>query len=694
MKRNARQPDKLSHRYVDFDKGWRPFLIALLVAAVLGIGFRLYFSPERLKAWVSNAIAEQKKKTNSRFALAFESAELRLSRGWQPQFAVLVKGLKVAPAPECRPEPSLQIAELNLPLRLMPLLTKGKFSVGTVSAEGMTVDLDGLKDRCVAATEVAHAPVAQTGEVSTADMEQVLNPEPASEPRWWDEKRLADLRSAVEGIDFSNVELVFEKKTKHLFLDSLNAELTANSAIDFATEVRIPPETSFGEKMPALLLKGTATAKRAEVSITARVDEGELEASATLQPQANRALSIDAVLGIGDLPLSTVVPLMRKIGLASERFQPRFLWLNCSAKIKGTFQKVFDRNPLYLDNCSLEGDGTKLTLAQATRRPNGAWDPFTIKVEALDLGKFLKTVGGQGPDGISSQFGRVRGAIDITTAREAKFRGSLQSAELSFSSGRVRAQQGVDTADLAVDFDGETYRGSIRNVVLRDGEARGKVDLEFGRGLRNGTVRASIETIKFSQEVQNLLLHGKLGALSGEVLTRIEDGRVSSLTSKLKFAASEGRDIKFEKLELDLERRPSKTSQLVWKANGFALQQQSRYFQSLKPVFLTHEFDGDWVELENLSVLSEITPSGVVTWKQARATLERDQISLQSSGTMARDRQLSGSIEVDFPKARNLKWNLSGSTALPLLTEASPSLKALKERVELDDQALGLVKRR
>lgn len=719
MKPTPRQPDKLSRRYVDFDKGWRPFFLGLLIAAVLGLGFRLYFSPARLKSWVAAAVQDQKKKTNSHFAFAFDSAELRLSRGWQPQFAVVLKGVKVAPAPDCRPEPSLQISELSLPLRVLPLVTKRKFSVGIVSAEGMTVDLDGLKDRCVAKAGSAGNSSESMGGASESATVKSSDKSSDEVPPWWDDARVAQIETVVEGIDFSNVDIVFEKKSKHLFLDSLRAEVTSSTAarasvgesaraatIDIATEVRIPPETSFGEKMPPLLIEGTVTSRRADVKISARVDEGEIEASAILTPQADKSLAIDAALGIGDLPLSTIVPLMRKVGLAGDRFQPKFLWMNCSAKIKGTFQRVFDHSPLYLDGCSLEGDGTKLTLAQATRLPNGTWEPFTIRVEALDLGKFLKTVSAQGPDGISNQFGRVRGEIAITSAKEASFKGKLQSAELSFSSGRVRAHQGLDTADLSVTFDGDRFRGAIENVALRDGEAKGRVDLEFERGLRKGTIRASLDRILFSPEVQSLLVHGKLGAMSGAVETKIEGGLVESLTSKIKFASTSGRDLRFDSVALEIELRgltaddkasghaSDKSAALTWFANGFELHAKSRYFEALKPVFLTHEFDSDWVPLENLKLESQIARSGLLTWKDIRATVERDQISIRSEGSMTRERQLAGEIEVDFPKVKNLKWTLSGSTALPILSESSKSLKDLKERVELDDQTLGLVKRR
>ncbi|RYZ70239.1 MAG: hypothetical protein EOP05_13575, partial [Proteobacteria bacterium] len=203
---NPRNPkDSVSHsrRYVDFEAGFRPFLICLLIAAVLGLGFRLALSPKRLKTWVTQAVNEQRSRTGSHFAYSFDSAEIRLSDGWVPQFAVVLKGVKVAPAPECQPEPSLQIAELSLPLRVSRLVFQRKFAVGVVSAADLVVDLDGLKKRCVAGETLT----SQTQPPPSGTSPQVALTETSSEEvrPWWNEKQLTDLESVIEGVDFRQV---------------------------------------------------------------------------------------------------------------------------------------------------------------------------------------------------------------------------------------------------------------------------------------------------------------------------------------------------------------------------------------------------------------------------------------------------------------------------------------------------------
>lgn len=669
-------------------------MICLLIAAVLGLGFRLTFAPARLKTWVSTSIAkfnaEQQKRTGTHTALAFDTAEIRLSQGWTPQFAVVLKGVKVAPSPDCRPEPSLQIAELSLPLRVSRLLFRGQIAVGIVSAADVIVDLDGLKVRCAGA-QVVTAPTPLPLSPSQIAATPAHSETTQSKP-WWSEKQFRDIEAVVEGVDLAQVEVQFENKSKHLFLDSFSAEIRSGGSIDLATELRIPPEVSYGETVPSLVIEGSATATRADVKVSARVDEGELEANAILTSGADGKLFIDAALGVGELPLSTVVPFIRKVNLASERFHPKFLWVSCSAKIKGPFQKLFSESPLLLEACSVEGDGSKIALSQAARAPNGQWEPFTLNVESLELGKFLKTIGAAGPEGISNQFGKVKGKIRVSSATDAEFKGVLQGAQLSFSSQRVRAQQGVDSADLNVKFDGEKYVGEISNVKLEDGEAEGSVKLQFEHGLKNGRIDVEIGSVAFAPQVQNLLVKGKLGVLTGKGTALINSGRVVDLTSDLEFAATAGRDIRFEKAKLHIERIPERTAALHFSFRGFELSRSSSYFSALTPIFLSHEFEDEWIPFADLRFESLISQEGGFRWKEAQATLLKDQVGVKSSGVMSREHALSGSVEVDYPKVKNLKWVLSGTSALPALTESSSELKKLRERVEITDASLGLVK--
>ena len=112
--------------YVETHAGWRAFFLCLLIAAIMGSSFRLYFSSVRLKAWVTQALDRQKATMAHPFAASIGDVALRLadSSGYWPQLAVVVSDVRVAPNPECHPEASVFIGELRLPFRVMALLSQ------------------------------------------------------------------------------------------------------------------------------------------------------------------------------------------------------------------------------------------------------------------------------------------------------------------------------------------------------------------------------------------------------------------------------------------------------------------------------------------------------------------------------------------------------------------------------------------
>ncbi|MEK7355516.1 MAG: hypothetical protein AAB250_03660, partial [Bdellovibrionota bacterium] len=399
MAKAQRRPQTLQSRYVDSERGWRYLFFSIALAGIAGLAFRLYFSPERLKGWVDEALKQQKGPA----AYAFDGAKIRLARGSIPEFSVVLTGVRVAPAPKCNPEPSLSIAELTLPFRMMSLLS-GRFAVGTITAEDMVVDLDGFKKRC---DETPAAPLMPVKPVTNVAKPAPSAPAVTSETPvpWWTDEQLNAARSFVEGVDFKRVEVQFEEKSKRIFLDSFAADVDSAGLLNVSTELRVPPEIVYDEKIPPLILELKATSMRADAKLLAGLDEGRLATTAVFTPGPDRTLDIDMQMSVDDVPLSTVIPLMKKAGITDQAFEPRFLWLDCNAKIKGPFQGLFTKAPFEIETCSIAGDGTRIDIAKATRRPDGTWEPFAMVLKAVDLNKLSRTLGVSGPDGIASDFG-------------------------------------------------------------------------------------------------------------------------------------------------------------------------------------------------------------------------------------------------------------------------------------------------
>ncbi len=671
--------------YVETHAGWRAFFLCVLVAACLGAGFRLYFSPARLSAWVSSALERQKAGMKRPFAMSFGEASLRLrdSSGYWPQLAVVVTHVRLAPNPQCRPEASVFIGELRLPFRLRSLLA-GRAAVGLIEARDLIVDLDGLRAHCLPSTESA------TANASIAETAQALStPRDETEARtdWWTPQQFETVRGFIEGFQFSRATLQFENKTKEIYLDSFRAQLKSNQRVELATELRVPPPTSFQEQLPPLRIEGQATSAHAQLAITARVSEGSLRTEAILTPENNQHIHIAARAVVKSLPLSMLSPLMRKSGLANEKFQPKNLWLDCQASIEGRFQGLFQSSPLEITACRIEGDQTDLWLERATRLPNATWKPFDVKVRSLRLAKLFETVGVRGPEGVANEFGVLSGDIQVKSDHVARFEGRLRRAQIQFSNRKTRAAQLVESAELSIEIDPKAVTARVPNAILKNGTFVGRLHVDLDKTLKRGTAKMEIERLKLDPDVQRVLVGGSLGEIEGNVSARIDEGRVKDFSSSLSLGATEADQFDFQTLNVRAQRKEEEPPLISMDAGEIELKDGLK--RGLENALFARDANSPLL-LEQLRFEFRVLGDGDLEWSKASAKFDGRRAEMRSSGVMNRDREISATLTIDYPRVKNLKFRMHGKPEALNLEDDSEELRALRSRAEINRSDLGL----
>lgn len=692
MRPQIAQRSRLPRRppYLDSQAGWRALFIIILVAAIFGLSFRLYFSPARLKAWVTTAINEQKHKSAHPFAVSFDRAEVSLARGWWPEFAVVLSQLKIAPSSDCRPEASIFIGRLRLPIRLRSLAL-GRAAIGVIRAEDLKVDLDELRAKCDVKAAAPAASSASVEEPPQLKRPDAFPGEPAHP--WWTDDQFEKARANVEGIEFSRATLQFEGRQKEIYLDSFEALFKSDGHVRLETDVRIPPAAAYNEAVPPLRIEGDATSEIANLLISVHVSEGSLVSKAKLTPAKNQTLKIETDLTVENLPLSMMTPLMRKSGLADQNFNPKFLWLNCIAKISGEFQGLFQKSPLHLSNCRIEGDGTNILLNEATRTPDGLWSPFVVDIGSLDVAKLLSTIGVRGPDGIVAQFGRLQGQVKYQKTNMADFNGTLRDVALSFSSESVRSLQKIQSVSVALSMASERVSAVLDQARLENGEMAGSLTANLDRHLTEGKIELDLQRLVFDPAIQSLLVRGQLGPMSGSAKAKLMQSRITDFVSNLKLSTGSGDVVRFEGLDVSAKRQGDDPPKINFEAREFAMNQASKFFRSFQPAFFGHRFQSAWVTLKKFraetTLLGASEPT-VFEWSPMTASLEDGQIQVISRGSFNPKHELSGSLQIDFPAVKKLIWKLSGTTAAPLLSDQTESLSKFKSRVEFDDAALGM----
>jgi hypothetical protein len=680
------------------------FFFAFAISCLAGLSLRLYFNPARIKEWVNSSLRKQ---SSLSVALDFDEAHLRLSRGALPQFAIELRGLRVAPAPECRQQPSVEIAELRLPLSLLALI-EGRFAIGVVSAENVRLDIDGWKTRCSPQQNASSppAPAARAPAAASPLPPTPVSPATAEKAApWWTQAQLDGVKRTIEGFEFAKVELQFENKTKKVYLESLNVGSGDNPAsIRLEGDLRIPPELTYGEKLPPLEINAIARPTQAEVDITAALSEGNLRLKGLFAPRADGALEFAGHATASDVPLSTLVPLFTKAGVVQGEFHPRFLWLDCEALIQGRFQGLLTDNPLELRNCEINGQSGRLSLEQAKRHPSGKWDPFAIKIARVNLEKLMETFAWQGPSGVMSRFGELTGRLSVENADVAEFDGVIENAQLFFINHNMQALQNLPKIKTKLSLENGRLRGALNEIEVEDGEFKGKLEIAMERHASHGTVKAIIDSLRLNSEVQRVMVGGNWAAINGRADGQLEKGRLLSMNGQLSVTGLQGSEYRFEKAQIQTELADSRF-QLKIRSDRVDLRRDSPLFQALSPVFFGHEFVGadserDWIRVGQPQILAHFPQEGGFSWDHATGVLEDGRIHITSEGNFSRAREIVGWVGVDYPAIKKLKWLIGGTLDEPVLKDQSKALVELRKSLELgkiekiDASVLGLQERK
>jgi hypothetical protein len=699
--------------YVENQSGWTLLVFSLCCAAIVGISFRIFFSSQEITSRVRQALDRQ----SGTYQIQFKAAHLQLARGAFPQLAVLIEETAFTSLRQCEKKPSVTIGQITVPLEFWTFVLSGfqKVRIGEVHGENVTIDLDRLRSSgatCQSSAErviekktspvVATLPSADRAQPAVSSDTAAAAPHisAAAQP-WWDEHQIHALRELMTRLEFKNVELTFETRrrasetiAKHIQLEEFSLDLgAADEDVRLQTFVQLPPEMTFGEKLPRFGLQASAKANSALVKVKADLSEGNLEGTASLRPAIDAGLEIDARAVVAELPLSMTVPLLEKAGLIRPGLTPRFLWLGCSAHLSGRFQGIFQHEPLHLENCVIQGSGGEIKLAAAERRPSGIWSPFEVQINNLDLRSVAQMFHLRGPDGIASDFGQLTGTLDVKSANEARFSGLLLGSQMHFSSRNLRAVQTVSKMALKLTVNGARMSGLIDTIDLKDGSFNGSLEFISDREFREGRVKIHLTDLTFAPVVQNVLFDGALSPLRGDGQAVISEGRLASVGGDWFIDQLNARDVQMKNAHIRTAYDGSDV-ELTLKAPVVALNQNSKTFSLWRPLFFAHQFSEPWVPMADVQCRAVISEKQGLKWQKIEGSFENNRISIQSAGSMSRDHELSGFILMDFPKLKHLRWHLSGVDTQPHLQLTPASLAELSSMnataENADDQVLGL----
>ncbi len=659
----------------------RTFLSFFLISCVLGLGVRLYFAPERLTPFLQKKINE----SFPQFKIGFKSVQIILADGLLPALSLEIKDIEIANMKSCQAIlPPIRIQRALLPISFFKLLT-GKLALSQISIQKIEVDIEHFQNTC---PESSGASVA--ADLVSPPQTMVTSLPIKHESVFWDDQALSKIDEIISGAEFDEIKFYFDHRQKFLLFKNFNLrqnkkQESLKTSYRLKSEFVLPPEYSQGEVLPTAVILADLTSEKISVDISTQVSEGHIQVDSIITPDSHGPL-LDLNMEAKQLPVSALANYMVKMGLLPPNTQPKFVWLNFSATIKGKLDQL-KQLPIEITDVLLDGEFGQAKILHLVRNSDGSFSNFAIDLPKVNVQKALDLFSAKGPDGIFSQFGELNGQLNFKSIKNFEFKGEWRDATLKFSRRGSRSEQQIENVKLDLSFAENRWQGRISNVELENGEFEGEIKIKFDPSFDEGEIEIASENLEFDPAVQKIMFLGSISGIKINGKMALKKFLVRSWDGELQIKSLETDELSFKRARLLSHFGEDKLSLTAKLAEG-EYKYTSNIRRTIKQLFLGFEDKGENLVFTNMKAdLFQI--AGSWSWKGLRASLLEDRVQISSSGSATVDDILSGNINLDFPKVKKIVWNFTGGLDDLKLGADSNNLKSLMIK-KADFSALGL----
>ncbi len=667
--------------------GMRWFIVAFVLAGLLGTLARLMISPHKIEMLVRAKVATSP--WNEKFE--FKSAEIDLADGPLPDFALVLKDVSFRPAGNCRAAGEhrelapVRALSVRVPLKWTGLF-KGRLSAGRIEFEELKVDLDEAKRTCENQSIVATSNVA-TATIESPASQSPTVPSQISE-NLFPEEELRKVAQAVAGVRFLSAEIFFENRMKSVVLEDAVASVRERE-VDVSANIRFPPATVFGETVPAFSVVGTIRPNEILADVRADLNEGTFEANAVMRPVRTRSGEIELdsqlKLTVSDLPLSMMTPLLTKSGVVPGRFRPKFAWLDCNAEVKGVFSRLFIENPVRLSACEISGQAGRVRADVAIREPSGRWQPFELTLDDLDLGRVFETFELDSPSGVFAEFGKLKSKVRVQSAEEFEAAGSVKGAVVRFAGGEGTALQAFDVNSISLKAKRSLFCFKITDFIPAGGSAVLAIVADHESQTNETKFNLNLENLKLNPRVEKVVFTGPVSTIKGQASGTMQNKVLTKLKASLALQNVQGSEFSSSEMRLEAQSHIGQPIELTAKSSLVEIHKSGYLFSILRPALLgwggEESADGKRVALGKVAIKGRLSESGF-NWSSAEGSVG-SVLNLVSEGKILRDQIIEARLEASYPGVRRLAWDVRGTWRKPEFAIASDELRALLRRPDV-----------
>jgi len=589
------------------------------------------FSPERIRQFVIQKLAERQPKVD----LAFAGARLLLSmRGW-PAVAIELSQLEVKPRNECLADSFVLADRLQIPLKLSDFF-QGKLSFGHIQAG--TVRIHYRPQACPKETASLQKYFA------TRWSQEVINT-----TRFLDEFTMQKIEVTQD--DKSLPPLWVENL--HVMFDAKNKKATVDA------DLRLQEPLIGQANLQPLQLEATVFSHELQLQVRGSLNEGQIRGK--LRWAIDRG-EVEAEITNRDLPLSQVFRIIKRHGTFNE-LSPDFKnqWLTCDMTTRGPASDF--KNLLWqMHQCRLYGTLGEMRILNS--EISLSQPDLKISLINLSVKKWLQGFGWAKNWGRISEFGRFNGDMKIALAdQNVEMKGAVTGAEVYLASLQDRVRQKIEQIQVSLAYLDQRISGRADAFRLNDGEVEGYLTFNVSKE-GTGILQLALANVALAFNTQRVLWGGRAPAVAlfGQVL--LESGELAFFEGD--YAMKE-----WQTLNWELHNLKSKVSYedrnwtFLPQAERFVIRPESKWLPMINTIIAGAKDKPSPIVFAPLTIKIDIDNHGAVQWADLSANLYQTKYKINSVGEWSSRLGLSGFIAT--PEQR---FTLSGSLQVPVAAEA------------------------
>lgn len=647
---DSRKSSKSDKYLIAEQPGMAILISGLILAFFIGHTTKSLLSPSRVSAHIEKAASHIHKDVQ----VSFESAKVSFSDGILPRFAVIITGVQMQSNKTCWGAPLLSVDELRLPISMTSLI-RGRAPIRSVEANNVHL----LLREDVTSCETPEESLAAT---SPAPMPSVrLSPSESSQ-KYRNDIRSVTIQSfhiasdkhpqyATELVNFNTRVRSFEPRVieirakSNLFKDSRVGDYLshANLYIQYKESPEKTVQTHFFGNW-----------REGHYSLIANYNFDEEQV----------AIETD----LKHIPLSQVLRVMQKYGMASDNLNGRQVWLSSKARMLSTVQNI-KTAPIEVRDMRMEGDLGEIHLEKIdiTSVNPFTYKPIRVDVRKLDVEKLLVLLNRPKQTGILGNLGTFTGRADIYSDEKMRLTGEHSGLEFVFSNKGQQEVQVLNNIVGDVTLEKDHWSFDIKRIEPKDGLFAGDLSVRADRDFKNVDIKTHIDEMSFAPAVQRLMTgNGSVGVMNMDSQLRLTDTQLSFLKGQMNVSDMQIEGMSFGKTKFQFD---WVKDQFVLKTqmNSLSVAETSPASSVLKPLTPQSFWNQNALSMQNVSGKFQGKDLRNIAWQGFQAQFGK-QGSLKTEGRWNESSELKGQVEVlEGKKLR--QWGIEGTREMPLFIE-------------------------